>query len=249
MNKSILFPFVLVFLFSCTKIIHVSAPQISSSKIEQSSNIKPSQEVVSLILPYKKEMEKEMNQIVGTCNKELMKAKPESTLGNWTADLIHKKCEEYYGKPIDFAVVNYGGLRILSLPVGPITKSNIFELMPFENGLVVINVDAETIEKLFTRMAEYGGWPISHQVRFKIKNGKPINILINGKPIDKTKMYKIALSDFIANGGDKCFFFEDKKQELLGKLFRDAIMEYVIELNAQGKKIDANLEGRVEVVK
>jgi hypothetical protein len=229
MNKSILFPFVLVFLFSCTKIIHVSAPQISSSKIEQSSNIKPSQEVVSLILPYKKEMEKEMNQIVGTCNKELMKAKPESTLGNWTADLIHKKCEEYYGKPIDFAVVNYGGLRILSLPVGPITKSNIFELMPFENGLVVINVDAETIEKLFTRMAEYGGWPISHQ--------------------DKTKMYKIALSDFIANGGDKCFFFEDKKQELLGKLFRDAIMEYVIELNAQGKKIDANLEGRVEVVK
>ena len=120
--------------------------------------------------------------------------------------------------------------------------------MPFENGLVVINVDAETVEKLFARMAEYCGWPISHQVRFKIKNKKPIDIQINGKPIDKNKMYKIALTDFVANGGDKCFFFEDKKQELLGKLFRDAIMEHVIELNAQGKKVDANLEGRVEVI-
>lgn len=228
--------------------MHVSAPQLSSVKIEDTANIESSKEIETLISPYKKEIEKEMKQVIGTCKKELMKAKPESTLGNWTADLIHKKCEEYYGKPIDFAIVNYGGLRIPSLPAGSITKSNIFELMPFENALVVLNVDAETIEKLFIRMAEYGGWPVSHQVRFKIKNGKPIDIQINGKPIDKNKMYKIALSDFIANGGDKCFFFEDKKQELLGKLFRDAIMEHVMDLTKQGKKINANLEGRVEIV-
>lgn len=228
--------------------MHVSAPQLSSVKIEETANIESSPEIEALISPYKKEMEKEMNQVIGTCEKELIKAIPESTLGNWTADLIHKKCEEYYGKPIDFALVNYGGMRILSLPVGPITKSNIFELMPFENALVVLNVDAETIEKLFIRLAEYGGWPVSHQVRFKIKNGKPIDILINGKPIDKNKMYKIALPDFVANGGDKCFFFRGKKQELLGKLFRDAIMEHVIELNEQGKKISANIDGRVEVV-
>ena len=228
--------------------MHVSDPQLSSVKIEDNATIESSTEIQTLILPYKKEMEKEMNLVIGACEKDLMKEKPESSLGNWMADLTHKKCEEYYGKPIDFAIMNYGGIRILSLPAGSITKSKIFELMPFENGLVVINVDAETVEKLFARMAEYGGWPISHQVRFKIKNKKPIDIQINGKPIDKNKMYKIALTDFVANGGDKCFFFEDKKQELLGKLFRDAIMEHVIELNAQGKKVDANLEGRVEVI-
>ncbi|MFK7771763.1 MAG: 5'-nucleotidase C-terminal domain-containing protein [Saprospiraceae bacterium] len=248
MKKSFIYFLLLIFFSSCTKIMYVSDPQISSVKIEDTANIESSKEIEALISPYKKEMKKEMDQVIGSCEKELMKARPESTLGNWTADLIHKKCEEYYGKPIDFAVVNYGGLRILSLPAGPITKSNVFELMPFENALVVLNVDAETIEKLFVLMAEYGGWPISHQVQFKIKNGKPIDIQINGKPIDKNKMYKIALSDFIANGGDKCFFFEDKKQELLGKLFRDAIMEHVIELNEQGKKINAKIEGRVEVV-
>ena len=228
--------------------MHVSDPQLSSVKIEDNADFESSEEVQALISPYKKEMEKEMKQVVGACEKDLLKEKPESALGNWVADLTHKKCEEYYGKSIDFAIMNYGGMRILSLPSGPITKSKVFELMPFENSLVVLTVDAETVEKLFLRMAEYGGWPVSHQVRFKIKNGKPIDIQIDGKPIDKNKMYKIALTDFVANGGDKCFFFEDKKQELLGKLFRDAIMEHVIELNAQGKKVDANLEGRVEVI-
>ena len=228
--------------------MHVSDPQLSSVKIEDTANIEPSNEIEALVSPYKMQMEKEMKQVIGACEKELLKEKPESSLGNWVADLTHKKCEEYYEKPIDFAIMNYGGMRILSLPAGPITKSSIFQLMPFENGLAVINVDAETVEKLFELMAENGGWPVSHQVRFKIKNDKPIDIQISGKPIDKNKMYKIAMTDFVANGGDKCFFFEDKKQELLGTLFRDAIMEHVIELNEQGKKVDANLEGRVEVV-
>ncbi len=248
MSKSILFFFLLLFLSSCTKVLHISDPQLSSVKIEDTVNLESSNEIQALISPYKKEMEKEMKQVIGACEKDLLKEKPESALGNWVADLTHKKCEEYYGKPIDFAIMNYGGMRILSLPAGPITKSKIFELMPFENALVVLQVDAETVEKLFMRMAEYGGWPVSHQVRFKIKNGKPVDVQINGKPIDKNKMYKIALTDFVANGGDKCFFFEDKKQELLGKLFRDAIMEHVIELNLQGKKVDANIDGRVEVV-
>lgn len=248
MNKSIIFFFLLFSFSSCTKIIHVSDPQLSSVKIEDTKNFESSEEIVAIIYPYKKEMEKEMKQVIGTCEKDLLKEKPESALGNWVADLIHKKCEEYYRESIDFAIMNYGGMRILSLPAGPITKSKIFELMPFENSLTVLNVDAETVKKLFERMAEYGGWPISHHVRYKIKNGKPIDIKINGNPIDKSKMYKIALTDFVANGGDKCFFFEGKKQELLGKLFRDAILEYVIELNAQGKKVDANLDGRIELV-
>lgn len=232
---------------SCTKVIHISEPKGSSVKIETTA-IESSQEIEELIEPYKKQMEEEMNQVIGMCEMELIKARPESTLGNWTADLIHKKCEEYYGATIDFALVNYGGLRIPSLPKGEIKKSTIFELMPFENALVVLSVDAKIIQQLFDRMAEYGGWPISHQVSYKIKDGKPVEILINGKSIDQKKIYKIALSDFVANGGDKCYFFKDQKQELLGKLFRDVIMEYVIELNEQGGQVSAKLEGRVEVI-
>ena len=228
--------------------LHVAPPQHSTISIEAASHIEPSDEITALIAPYKKEMEKEMNQVIGACVKDLTKDRPECTLGNWMADLVHKKCEEYYGQPIDFAIVNYGGIRILTLPAGKITKSNIFELMPFENALVVIHVDAQILQEFFDKMALYGGWPVSYQVKYKIKNNKAIDITINGQPIDKNKIYKIALSDFIANGGDKCFFFKNQKRDWLGKLFRDAIMEHVMDLTKEGKQIDANIEGRVKVI-
>ena len=247
MNKSTFFFFFLFTFFSCTKVLHVAPPQHATISIEAASQIEPSEEITALIAPYKKEMEKEMNIVIGSCAKDLTKARPECTLGNWTADLVHKKCEEYAQQSIDFAIVNYGGMRIFTLPAGKITKSNVFELMPFENALVVIHVNAEILQEFFDKMALYGGWPVSHQVRYKIKNNKAIDITINGQPIDKNKIYKIALSDFIANGGDKCFFFKNQKRDLLGKLFRDAIMEHVMDLTKEGKKIDANIEGRVTV--
>lgn len=247
--KNILFFFLILFsLAGCSKVLHVNSAPSASIQIEANTQNTPSKEIEDLINPYKEQLNDEMKTIIGIAAKELPKAKPESELGNWTADLIHKKCEEYYGQPIDFAVVNYGGLRIPSLPVGEITRAQIFELMPFENGLVVLHADGSTVEKLFDRMAAYGGWPISHHIKFKIKNGEPIDVEINGAPIDKNKIYKIALSDFLANGGDKCFFFKDKKRDLLGKLFRDAIIEHVQDLSKVGKKADASIENRVVIV-
>ncbi len=246
MNKTIPFLIFLLSILGCNKVLHVTTTD-STVKVEEATT-PASDEINALINPYKSQIEKEMNQVIGNSAKDLTKAKPESSLGNWTADLIHKKSEEYYNQPIDFAIVNYGGLRIPNLPKGEIKKSDIFELMPFENGLVVLHADGETVQKLFERMAEYGGWPVSHHIRFKIKNEQPTDIAINGKPIEKNKIYKIALSDFIANGGDKCSFFKDKKRDLLGKLFRDAIMEHVMDLASEGKEANAKIEGRVELL-
>lgn len=234
-----------ILFFSCSKVIHLADTSPASIKIEKAAVIEPDAEIVAMIEPYSTELDKEMNQVIGSCAKDLTKAKPESKLGNWMADLIHKKSEAYYGKPIDLALVNYGGIRIPTLSQGEISKRTIFELMPFDNMLVVLHVDASTMLQLFERMAEYGGWPVSHQVKYIINNDQPEEITIHGKPIDENKIYTIALSDFIANGGDKCFFFEDKKREMLGRLFRDALIEGVEDLQKEGKQVDGEIEGRV----
>lgn len=202
-------------------------------------------EIEAMIAPYKKQLGAEMNQVIGELEIDLIKDQPESTLGNWTADLIHKKCEDYYGKPIDFAVVNYGGLRVPNMDKGDVTKGEVFELMPFDNMLVVVHVDAKTLMELFNLMASKGGWPISHQVQYGIRGKKPQDILINGKAIDNQRMYTIALSDYIANGGDNCSFFKDKKRDELGELFRDAILQFVQEETAAGRKLNTKLTARV----
>ncbi len=201
-------------------------------------------DMAAMIQPYKQQLDVEMNQVIGQAAKDLTKGNPESTLGNFVADLIHKKSEEYYGKPIDLTVVNSGGLRIPILSAGDITRSKVFELMPFDNLLVVVEVEGSELPKLFNTMAEKGGWPVSWHISHAIKDNKPIDILISGEPIQADKIYTVAISDYLANGGDNLFFLADKKRHELGKLFRGAILEYIAE---QNEPVDAELEGRVVV--
>lgn len=201
--------------------------------------------IAKIIAPYKEQLDAEMNEVIGTSAVELTKAKPESSLGNFVADLVHEQSELYFGASIDFGVVNYGGLRIPNISKGPITTRRVFELMPFDNELVVLKVKGTVVQKLFDRMADYGGWPISHQVSYTINKGLPENILINGAPIDEEKVYKIAISDYVANGGDKCSFFVDEAQVGLTKKFRDAIIENIKMRTANDEIIESKIEGRV----
>lgn len=225
---------------ACAPRIHYIGAETTYYKTQETTT---DERIADMVQPYKVRLDAEMNEVIGTTAKELIKAKPESPLGNLVADLIHKKCEDYYKEAIDFTVVNYGGLRIPALPAGDITKGKIFELMPFDNMLVVVEIDAATVRKLFGIMARNGGWPISKQVSYAINEGEARDILIGGKTIDANKIYKVALSDYLANGGDKLFFLKDKKRQNLGVLFRDAILEYVIEQD--GAIMDAEVEGRV----
>lgn len=205
--------------------------------------------ISDLIAPYKEKMGQEMNTVIGTTAKMLTKAKPESTLGNWAADLVHTQCERYLEQKIDFAVLNYGGLRIPSLPQGPVTKGKVFELMPFDNTLVVLEMKGSELGALFNHLAAKGGWPISKHLQITFQNSKAVKATIDGKKILKEQIYHIATNDYIANGGDKCTFFKGKPQKQTNKLFRDAIIEYIETETKAGHKLDANIEDRVLVLK
>ena len=239
MNRFLVYLFLLN-LVACTPRIH---HYDTTSEYLKSEAAAADASVSEMILPYKKELDAEMNTVIGRTTKEMVKAKPESTLGNWLADLVHQKSEDYFGAEVDFALVNYGGIRIPALPEGEITKGKIFELMPFDNMLVVMDIDGATVRQIFDVMAGNGGWPISKEVSYVIENQSPTNVRINGEPLNDEKIYKVALSDYLANGGDKLFFLKDKKRDNLGVLFRDAMLEYIIERN--GEVIDAEIEGRV----
>ena len=61
-------------------------------------------------------------------------------------------CEEMIKRQslnVDFVVLNYGGLRIQSMAAGPITMSKVYELMPFDNTLVVVDLLGSELNDLF----------------------------------------------------------------------------------------------------
>jgi len=234
-----------VLFVGCTPKVHLVSSQCDNQKTTAESQ--SDQTIEEMILPYKQQMEKEMNVVIGQFETEMTKAKPESTLGNFVADLTYDRMIEITEEPIDFAIMNYGGMRVPSFPAGNITRGNVFELMPFDNMLVVMDLDGKTVQQLFEAMAANDGWPISKQVRYQIADGKPQNIEINQKPFDINRQYKVAISDYLANGGDKLAFLTDKPRENYELLLRDAIMQYVEAFN--NEPIPAILDGRVTTEK
>ena len=211
MNKIYFGLVILLISISSCKIYHEANTEHSKYDLTTDANIQSDIEINEMIAPYKEDLDAEMNQVIGVCEKELMKALPECTLGNWAADAILEQCNNTYSGPVDFAVVNYGGIRIPSLPQGDITTGKIFELMPFDNMLVVLEVKGSVVQQLFENIAGRGGWPVSKGVVCTFNTaGQLLDVQINGKAIDTNKIYRIGITDYVANGGDKCDFFKGR---------------------------------------
>ncbi|MGK0387780.1 MAG: 2',3'-cyclic-nucleotide 2'-phosphodiesterase (5'-nucleotidase family) [Maribacter sp.] len=230
---------------SC-KVFHETKTDHTRYDLNSTTGISSDTEIDDLIHPYKQQLDVKMNKVIGVAEKELVKESPESTLGNWAADAILTQCNLVYKEPIDFAVVNYGGIRIPSLPKGNITTGKVFELMPFDNIMVVLEVDGKVVQQLFELIAQKGGWPVSQGVKCSFtKEGKLNSVSINGEALDNNKIYTVGLTDYVANGGDNCSFFKDQTLYDTGVLFRDAFLQQVKMLTAKGQSIDADVEGRM----
>ncbi len=249
MNRKWFFLLVAALVLSGCKTNHLAEIQPQTYRMADTTVVAADASIEKLIAPYKAQLDVEMNGVIGVAAETLDKRTPESLLGNWMCDLLYEQIEVYTGAEIDFASVNYGGIRIPTIQKGEITKGKIFELMPFDNMIVVIYLDAATLRQFIDKIAQDGGIPVSRQLRFEIKDRKPQNITIKGQPIQEDKIYKVGITDYVANGGDDCSFFVDKKQDNLGKLYRDAIIEYTLKQTAQGKQIESKLDGRIKILK
>lgn len=203
------------------------------------------EEINQLIAPYKAELDKTMNEVIGNTSFELIKNKPNGSLNNWIADLLLDMANANYEKTIDFAVQNYGGVRINSLAKGNILVSNIFELMPFDNKISILELDGKTVNELFATIVEQGGWPISRGVQITVgKDGLMKYATINGVQIDEDEKYLATMPDYIANGNGGCEFLVGKKKEDLELLIRDGMITYLKSIYGTDK-LQPSLEKRI----
>lgn len=214
----------------------------------QNENASDSQ-LVSMYLPYKKILEKDMHRVISVAEVELVKQKPESGLTNLLSDLLL-----YEGKKFavenslqinpDVSFFNYGGIRT-SLPKGEITVGKIFELMPFENEMVFIQLTGEQLGLFYDVVASNGGESVGG-VRFKISNGKAVDVVVNGEKINPVKKYWLITNDYSANGGDDLVVFTQRSELIsTGRKIRDLIISNFEDRNKNGKMIVEKLDGRI----
>ena len=200
--------------------------------------------MLSVIQPYSDSINKTMNDIIGIADKPLDKVSPSGTLGNFMVDAELEMAQKKFNTPVDIAFLNYGGIRLPQISAGPVTRGKIYELMPFDNMLVLLRVKGSVLQDFLNLIASRGGWPVAGMT-MQVKDKKAVNILIRGKPLDPALTYVIAISDFIANGGDNADMLRAIPQENLGYPLRDALFDYINWLKSQGKNIIADESIRV----
>lgn len=205
-----------------------------------------------IILAYRESLEADMSRVLVYSEHVMERGSPEGKLNNFVADLVFGIGKEIYlpddGKAIDFCLLNYGGLRV-PLPEGEITYERVFELLPFENEMVVITLTGEKTRELFQYLAaSERGMPVSG-ISLTIKDNEPHEVLIDGNEFDINKSYKVLTSDYLAGGGDNMnFFLQPVNYELLAKRVRDAIILHMQRVDEEGNKIKSELDGRISVV-
>lgn len=242
-----LFYFIAPLLLVSCKVNHLADVHVSTYRVAEMEQVREDSFALAMIAPYKVQVVSEMDKVIGRATETMYKELPEGTLGNWMADVVLHQGRMYDGGSIDCALLNSGGIRIPALQAGDITKGLVFELMPFDNQLVVVEMSGEILTQLADRIAEKGGWPISDGLTFGIREGRAIQIMIQGKAITPSQTYRVLLPDYIANGGDDCFFLKDQPQKELGVLVRDAIIEKIMEDTRKGKDQEPGILGRISI--
>lgn len=207
------------------------------------SSIKQKQSIEDMLVPYRVSMDSVMNKIIGYSDMPLSKAQPECTLGNFMAD-AQLKVAKAKNALVKISIMNYGGIRVPFVTSGAITKGKIYEIMPFDNKLTIVDIPGKTLKTFCNHIAQYGGWPVAG-LTFKIKDKQAIDILIDNEPLNEQLIYPTAVSDYIANGGDNCDFLSSCKKEYFNIFIRDTLIEFLEALQSTSTPLHVNLEKRI----
>lgn len=243
MKKVILFICVATVFAACSPKVYV-ADKLTYSGYRIKQDAKKDPAVTLLLKPYADSVNSTMNGTIGIIATSLEKGS-NGSLGNFMTDAMLDAATKQYSRNVDGAFVNTGGIRLTQISAGPVTTGKIFELMPFDNVLILQEMTGSQLQVFLDHISGRGGWPVAG-ITFNIKNKKAIEIMVKGKPINMSATYIIANSDYIANGGDDCVMLKVLPQINNGYLIRNALIDYIKEQTKAGKKIIADTEDRVK---
>lgn len=200
----------------------------------------------SIVMAAQPEMAR-VKDVIGYSPRSMTVTYPESALSDWFVDILMARTEKLSGKKVDIGVANFGGIRV-DMPEGDIILDDMLSMFPFKNQLVYVEHTGKQLRTILEEMAA-GRFQVLGGVRVVAENGKLVEALIGGEPIDDEKVYGMATISFLLGGGDGLTL---GKNALSVTVFEDediidAVLEYVHRETAAGRPIEYEADGRVVV--
>jgi 5'-nucleotidase len=168
----------------------------------------------------------------------------EIALGNLIVDAAQVAMD------VDIAFI--GSSLRASIDAGEIIWGELFAVMPFGNHLVAMDLTGKQIMRLLNRQFEGRQNPYYLQVAgmsYTWDAARPaedriIEVLdASGAPLDPEHLYRIAVSNFFATGGQGFIEFTQGTDRVTGPILLDAVIEHIQSLP---QPVTANIEGRIK---
>ena len=250
--KLFLYFIVLIVLCACATSMSQVLTLIKAKNIPIDENTPQEATIENFIAPYRQHVDNEMNKVLAQNAQDLVKDRNNPPLNmpisNFFADAIYETIAPYYkqrtGQTIDFVLLNFGGIRS-DLPKGDITMGSAYNLMPFENEMVVLTMSGEKVQELADYLIKHRlPHPLSKQVQLQITHdGKITHFTIHGKPFNPKATYLVATSDYLMYGGDAMYFFSNAlKTDMLDYKVRNVLIDYFTKIDTLHAKQDNRFE-------
>ena len=217
---------------------HVDFAQVGDS-------IEPAPDIEAMIAPYREQLDEQLAAVLGHAEGPFSKDDPEGTLDNLVAEALLHAARSHSDDTVHASLVNEGGLRV-PLAAGPILMRHAYELLPFENFVVVLSLTGAQMERLADEIAITTGEPIAGWT-MELDGDDAVGVLVGGEPIDPAGTYRLATVDYLVNGGGEwsvLWEVERGAREDLDILIRTAFVEYLREKSA----VTPILDGRIRNV-
>jgi 5'-nucleotidase/UDP-sugar diphosphatase len=201
--------------------------------------------VASIIDGFKSGLSEKLGVVVGSVDVVLNKkaiSERETNFGDFVADVMREAAGA------DVALVNAGGVRA-DLGPGEITLGDVLTALPFGNEVLVLDVPGKTLREAFELCAREkvgeGGFLQVSGCTYKIAPaGELAGVTVGGEPLDDATVYKVAMPDFMAEGGDGYAMFTS-----LEPGYKTGLVMYDVVASAlrEGRQVSAEPAGRIEI--
>jgi 2',3'-cyclic-nucleotide 2'-phosphodiesterase (5'-nucleotidase family) len=225
---------------------------VRGSQIVVDASIPDDPDVEKMLAPYSAKV-RALSLVLGRVEGQLKKEPVGAgSLGNFVTDAVKSYAETKLGKPVTLTIMNAGGLRKNQIAAGELRASDIFELLPFENALVAVELTGADLLKVLAplvRDAQSGArlqFKWNDQNRPEFISGKLLDESGHEQAIEPNKLYTVVTIDYLlkVGGGAYAVLKEAKSTTPLNITLRDAIMEYLKRETAAGRMIRPQLDNR-----
>lgn len=184
-------------------------------------------ETARLVGRYEAKLKPMLSQVVGETRIDLRRRTDgESSLGDVIADSMRAQT----GAQV--AIQNSGGIRA-DIPAGKITMERVYTALPFDDDLFCMDLTGEALLEIFGKAAvgrrgllQVSGMEVAYALSADGAR-KVTGMSVGGAPLDKSKKYRVATNDFLAEGGDGLTGFRKGSRRVRAADMRDALVDYL----------------------